>query len=305
MGKEITVGSLVGLLEENGFKTRVVPAARAVDLGREFEASAERWGLDGEIRRTYTSGFRFDPEESLPGARSLIITSTFQPRLRVNFTLAGRERAAVIPPTYLSHTDRRIAALLNGVLEPRGLRLVRAALPLKLLAARTGLVRYGRNNVSYAEDWGSFHRLAAFFSEAEPDGDDWGEPAVLDRCQDCPACQKACPTGAIQADRFVVRAERCLTFLNERTADFPDWVSPSWHNCLVGCLVCQRVCPENHQVFRSEEEGPTFSGSETQMLLSGRPPEELPAATRQKLDEAEMMDYYAQLPRNLGVLFRD
>ena len=73
----------------------------------------------------------------------------------------------------------------------------------------------------------------------------WDEPLQLDRCERCSACLRACPSGAIRADRFLLQTDRCLTSVNEDEAPFPDWVDPAWHHCAVGCLRCQQSCPEN------------------------------------------------------------
>jgi epoxyqueuosine reductase len=113
---------------------------------------------------------------------------------------------------------------------------------------------------------------------------------------------KACPTGAITADRFLLNGARCLTFHNERKGEFLPWISPSWHNCLVGCLYCQKACPVNKDVFKSVKEGPVFSEKETAFILQGQAQNENSQSARQKLESLDMAGYLPVLGRNLRAL---
>jgi epoxyqueuosine reductase len=174
------------------------------------------------------------------------------------------------------------------------------------LAARSGLGAYGRNNVCYVEGLGSFHRPVALISDLPCPEDTWQEARMMERCQTCQACIRACPTGAITAERFLLHAERCLTFRNEKpgSVPFPAWVDPAWHNCLVGCMICQRVCPENKEVLGWIEEGAEFSQEETALLLEGVPSDQLPDALTEKLAQWDLVDLLDILPRNLGAFLR-
>jgi epoxyqueuosine reductase len=166
----------------------------------------------------------------------------------------------------------------------------------------SGLAQYGKNNITYVNGMGSYHRLVAFISDLPGAQDYWQAPQVLERCENCKACMKACPTGAISADRFLLNAERCLTFHNERRAVFPQWIKPAWHNCLVGCLYCQKACPVNKDVPMSIEEGPEFSDKETALMLQGAPKSEFPQNAIDKLESLDMIGYLPVLGRNLREL---
>lgn len=126
---------------------------------------------------------------------------------------------------------------------------------------------------------------------------------MLEKCQTCTACLHRCPTSAITSERFLVRAERCLTFHNEKPSDvsFPPWISPAWHNCLVGCMHCQRVCPENRDFQQWIEDSEQFSEDETAQLLEGVPLDRLPASMVDKLEQADLDEFLDILARNLGV----
>ncbi len=178
----------------------------------------------------------------------------------------------------------------------------KANLPWKLLAVHSGLAQYGKNNITYVNGMGSYHRLVAFISDLPGAEDHWQAPRVLERCENCKACMKACPTGAITADRFLLNGERCLTFHNERRGEFPQWIKPSWHNCLVGCLYCQKACPVNKDIPQSIEEGPVFSENESAVILLGTPKNEVPRNVIQKLKNLDMIEYLPVLGRNLRAL---
>jgi epoxyqueuosine reductase len=145
--------------------------------------------------------------------------------------------------------------------------------------------------------------LAAAVTDAPPPADAyWGEPRQLDRCERCSACLRACPTGAIRPDRFLLQTDRCLTSVNEDEAPFPDWIDPSWHHCAVGCLRCQQACPENAFVDLPVAPAETFDDDETAAILAATPSEDLPAATRDKLSRCGLDYSPALIARNLRAL---
>ena len=185
---------------------------------------------------------------------------------------------------------------------PEALRLEKAILPLKTLAARAGLILYGRNNIAYVLKKGSFLRLTAFYTDLVCEEDAWAERKMLPACKTCRNCMKICPNGVIGEDRFLIRVERCLTFLNEQPAEkeFPGWVDPSAHNAIVGCMHCQRVCPYNKAFIGSFTEGGEFSEIETAYLLEGEFKGEKAKAMEEKLKLIGLD--LSIFPRNLRVL---
>jgi epoxyqueuosine reductase len=234
------------------------------------------------------------------------VVAVRQPQIRFTFTWKGKRIPVIVPPTYLhwQATDRRVEKMLAKVLEAESYRVAPALLPKKLLAVRSGLADYGRNNVTYVPGMGSFHRLAVFYSDLPCEEGDWRELHMMARCETCHACLRHCPSGAITGERFLLRAERCIVFHNEQPGHvpFPAWMEPSWHNCLVGCMLCQSVCPEDREVLTWIEDGAEFSAEETARLLAGTPLDQLPAGTVRKLEDHDLVDLLDILPRNLGAL---
>jgi len=283
-----------------GFKARAVSVRHLPELKEDLRKFLRPGLVDKKLEETYLK-FNYEVSAALPGVLSLIVLAVPQPLTRLTFLWRGRPHAADIPPTYIGRVDDAGATdTLEKLLAPAGYKLTRARLPVKTLAVRSGLARYGRNNIAYVPGYGSYHRLLAFVTDA-PLEDSWSDLEMMEDCADCSRCAQACPTHCIPADRFLIHAENCLTFHNESPAVFPDWIRPEWHNALVGCMRCQFACPVNKNRLNIAE-GPVFSELETGLLLQKPPMENLDDQTRLKLKTVEMDDYYEVLNRNLDAL---
>jgi len=297
-----TAGALLSQLEERGYKGRIVSTRHVRELHEEIERHYSLNSFDEEFYRESLGGFVFTLPCGLPQAKSLVVVAVPQPQLQVTFHRNGKSHSLIIPPTYLCCSDRQVESILANCLNPHGYHVLKAVLPLKLLAVRSGLGKYGKNNICYVPQMGSFHRLTAFYTDLPCSEDTWQRVEMLKNCHDCSACVRGCPTGAISSDRFLLRAERCITFYNERKGDFPGWMSSSWHNALVGCLYCQKVCPLNRPFLQWVEFGGDFSEKETALLLREKSLDRLPSAVATKLRHLDLVEYLDVLGRNLSVL---
>ena len=304
MAPDSIAGLVCSRLEEKGYRGRVVPIGHVAELKSEIEEGVREGKTDAGVYKRYLSQFQFDVAARAPTARSIIITAAPQPQRRATFHVNGRTYPVIIPPTYYGDTDKQIRNLLQNVLVFNDYQLYPAALPSKLLAVRSGLAKYGKNNITYVEGLGSFYRLRAFLSDMPCGRSEWLEPQAMKACNRCQACLKACPTGAIAQDRFLLHAERCLTFLNEGNEDFPGWIDPAWHNSLMGCMRCQLACPVNKPFFTWVEDGEDFDEVETELILNKVPVDRLPSETAHKLSRSYMTEYLEQLPRNFRALLR-
>lgn len=293
---------LAALLDAQGYRGKIVSVARVKALETEIMTRRRKGLLHPELYEAYLASFDFTCHRKFKDAQSLIVVSAPQPQVRVTFIRKEKSYPVIIPPTYSFGTDNDVEKLLNAYFEPQGYQLKKVRLPEKLLAVRSGLAQYGKNNITYVNGMGSFHRPVVFISNFPCAQDGWREPTVLDQCQDCHACAKACPTDAIGSDRFQLHAERCLTFHNEHPNAFPEWLSPAWHNSLVGCMLCQKACPANKEVVKWIATGPTFSIKETDHILNSVSGERLPQETTEKLKTQGIMEYDSVLARNLRAL---
>jgi epoxyqueuosine reductase len=292
------------VFKNQGFKGIIVSIQRIAELQRDILTLYQKDLFDEEFYNEELTGFEFKIPDGFPKTASLIIVAAPQPQVRISFSRDGKSCSCIIPPTYSYATDRRIENLLGLQLKPAGFQVVKTILPWKLLAVRSGLAQYGKNNITYIQGIGSFYRLAAFISDLPCSEDSWGEPQMMEHCDHCNACMNACPTGAIAPDRFLLHGDRCLTFHNERKAAFPRWIKPSWHNCLVGCLYCQKACPVNKEFLKLTEEGPVFSEEETSFLLQDTPHGKIPQNIISKLERLDLIEYLDVIGRNLKVLLQ-
>ena len=298
------VERFLNMIEERGWKGRIVPIGHLADLREAIRGRYERGLVDEALYREGLGFFSFDPPADLPGARSIAVVAVPTPQMRIVFHWQGERVPVVAPPTYVSYTPRTesVQAVLAAWLEHEGYRLAKPKLPLKTLAVRSELADYGRNNICYVPGMGSFLQFAGACSDLPCDGDPWREPKALDRCESCVACLRHCPTGAIANDRFLLRAERCLTYHNEAAGDFPSWIDRSWHHCLIGCLRCQTACPEDRAVLEWFEDRAEFSEQETTLFIQRVPLDRLPAETVAKLESLEINEDYRLLCRNLSMI---
>jgi len=289
-------------MQQQGWKWKMVSVEHVLDLQEEIEARRQNGQLDEELFAAYLNRFDFDTSADFKGARSLIVVIAPQPQVRVTFRWQGRSYPTIIPPTYYLTGDDQIQESLAGILTPAGYRLEKKRLPPKLLVVRSGLARYGKNNITYAPGMGSYHRPAVFVTDMQCLQDSWGESRLLKACEECTACLEACPTGAIASDRFLLRAERCITFHNERPPAFPQWLHPAWHNSLVGCMFCQNACPLNTKLSNWIEDGAQFCEDETSLIVEGKSAQNWPHHMLVKLEKLGMAEYVKLLGRNLKAL---
>lgn len=288
-------------IKPHGYKTKTVSITHLP----EAQEAVGRLVREGLVDRRLSENWHFylDTNKDLPDAKTIIITALPQPVTRLTFSWQGETYCADVPPTYLTRADEtRFEATLHDVLESAGYKISKAHLALKTLAVRSGLARYGKNNLAYVPGLGSFCRLIAFYSDVPCEEDNWQASGAMKTCENCTLCRESCANGSITADRFLIHAEKCLTRYNETESDLPAWIQPDWHHTLIGCLHCQAACPVNKPYLQKIAVGPTFFEEETQLILNKTSVEMLANETRQKLDSLIYEGIYLLMARNLRAL---
>ncbi|MHC4562407.1 MAG: tRNA epoxyqueuosine(34) reductase QueG [Planctomycetota bacterium] len=120
----------------------------------------------------------------------------------------------------------------------------------RALAAAAGVGWIGRNGCLIVPELGSYMVLAEIVCNL---------PLTLDQplsagCNDCDACVRACPTGALTGDGLL-DARRCRSYLTiEHGGKIAAQFWPKMDACLFGCDTCQTVCPHNRNVPAGDDQ---------------------------------------------------
>jgi len=293
---------IISLLEKNDFKGSIVSINRIKELKSHIENLYSQRLFDETFFEERLNIFDFDSSKVTANSKSIIIATKRQPIIRVEFYYRGSKHQVIVPPTYNNTTDKQASDLLTSIFERKRYTLAEVQLPEKLLLVMSGIGKYGRNNIVYVDGMGSFHRPTAFITDAKLDEIKWGNPQIHEICIKCKACINSCPTDAISEDKFLIRAEKCLTYYNERGYPFPDWINSEWHNCIIGCMKCQNVCPLNRDFLDNVENAVVFSEQETIQVLGNTSITRLSQSIIDKLKKINLFDDYNLLSRNLNVL---
>ena len=304
-GRRVLREQLAAILGAAGCRCALAPIEIVEKLSADLHDLRARGLVSAAIYDEYAPSWEFAPPPEVPRPRTLIVVARPSPPVKVRFHLDSGPLEAVIPPTYISSVGRaECLELLRSILGAQGLSVARARVANKLAAARTGLAQYGRNNLVYVRGMGTFARLDAFCTDADLDASELVLKGSM-RMSSCPPCRNChhhCPTGCIPYDGTVIDAARCLTHLNENEGEWPAWLDPQAHNALVGCMRCQEMCPADRYFLRTEVVVAEFDRHETEVVLKGLPPEQLPAPVRAKLAALDLEEYSPVLGRNLLAL---
>ena len=271
----------------------------------ELQNDIEYFVSNGSIHNDLGINFNFDWTKVYKKAKSVLIIAIPNLAVSVSFNIKGNILKTVIPPTYVHVKETgKVSNILSKNLSPGSYMDIKNVLPLKLLAVKSGLGKYGRNNICYVEGMGSHHRLVGFYLNIEPKDDSWNSLCMLERCNTCSNCIKICPTNCIPADRFLIRAERCLTYFNESERNFPSWIKKKWFNSLFGCMKCQDVCPENKMFTGKTQSDFHFDATETDKILKNKSLAGLEDKTIKKIRDLDFINNAFLFGRNLEALLK-
>ena len=107
---------------------------------------------NNEIFRGYIRDFKFTVPDDFPEAKSIIVTAVYTPLLVVNVHYNKQVYEILNPPPYVRKpiTPEDVEqAFVNHIIQEKGFKLQRTvSVHLKLLAVRSGLAKYGKNNIT-------------------------------------------------------------------------------------------------------------------------------------------------------------
>jgi epoxyqueuosine reductase len=205
--------------------------------------------------------------------------------------------------------DKLKAITLKDIIKAPGRRVedVSSKIPLKLLAARSGLGRYARNGLVFVDGMGSYNVLHAFLTDHPFPEDHWTSLQILEECNRCHACERTCPTRCISRWSYNVNIDKCLTLYNENQGEFPNFILGSMHHALMGCMQCKSPCPANEGIAELYGSMEDVSEDETRKILRGSADEALLRSLQKKLRQFRAVaskDLFPVMKRNLSVLIR-
>lgn len=289
------------------FKYKTIPVDHLSDLKNDFERVKNSGRLsDNKIYRKYISGFKFEKPEKFLTAKSIIIVAIPQKITTVNFCHNGKKIKVLTPPGYVDDGIKKkdvYEAIYRKILKRRDRKIeIVYSLPMKLMAARSGIGEYGKNNICFVKDMGSYHHLLAFYTDHSFPEDNWGRVKMLRLCKGCYICMKRCPTKCITEENFVIDVGKCITLYNELPDPMPKWIKPETHNALIGCLKCQMECPANLEFDSNIKHLEDISEDETKMILSGVQNKVLWKSAQSKLKKIGLSRDFKHLSKNLKLL---
>jgi epoxyqueuosine reductase len=121
----------------------------------------------------------------------------------------------------------------------------------KAFAEKAGLGWIGKHTVLINKDAGSWFFLGELITNLPLVTD---TPEINNRCGDCEACLKVCPTDAFAAP-YQLDATRCISYLTiELKGSIPLEFREPMGNRVFGCDDCQLICPWNKYARHSKED---------------------------------------------------
>ena len=120
----------------------------------------------------------------------------------------------------------------------------------KPLAEQAGLGWIGKNSLLINNKAGSWFFLGEIYTSIPLPVDELEQP---DRCGNCRACLKVCPTDAFP-EPYILDARKCISYQTiENKEAIPESFRPLMGNRVFGCDDCQIICPWNRGAPKTRE----------------------------------------------------
>lgn len=197
--------------------------------------------------------YRTDATHLLPGTLRIISVrmNYLPPNTKMVKQLKNGKKAYIsryaIGGDYHKFMRKRLAKLamqINERVAGYGYRAITDSAPLmeKPIAEKAGLGWIGKNTLLLNKEAGSWFFLGELLTTLPLPID---TPVMKDGCQNCQACLKICPTGAL-IDAKQIDARRCISYLTiEHKTAIPLELRSLMGNRIYGCDDCQLICPWN------------------------------------------------------------
>lgn len=215
---------------------------------------------------SYIDSLNFQSLENKTG--SLIISATFTP-VKYNKVAFHKGEFVIRTPHQYYKADFNSETVGEHIAEKVGLKKGLTAvrdIPMKLSSAMCGLTKYGRNNIAYTEEFGSYITLMAFHTDEIVMDSKLKDPERMECCESCRSCETNCPGSALRTGSYL-EVENCMTLHNEIEGEFQEPVLSMAHHAMMGCLICQESCPANSDI-NPRLDGKPLCEEETRSLFN-------------------------------------
>lgn len=229
---------------ELGFDACRVTRAESPDHAHAFE----QWladGRNGEMQWLARNAHkRVDPQQVLPGARSILCLATSYHREVATTGPVARYARYDDYHDVLAERLKALTAVIDELAGEGGRSLWyvdTGPLLERDLAQRAGLGFVGKHTNLIGRELGNWFFLSEIITTLplEPDSPE------KNRCGSCSKCLTACPTNALPAP-FTLDARRCISYLTiELKGSIPVELRPLIGNHVYGCDDCLAACPWN------------------------------------------------------------
>jgi epoxyqueuosine reductase len=240
------------------------------DLG-DYQANYQRWlekGYHGEMQWLEDQlKLKFDPQSLHPGTSRILSLRMhyFPPNTEHIQALKNPETAYIsryaLGRDYHKLIRKRLAklakqieqfALAHGYTDEADQRPFVDSAPVleRPIAEKAGIAWIGKHTLALTEQDGSWFFLGELFTNIPfPQN----QHTVTNKCGDCEACLKVCPTQAFPQP-YELDARRCISYLTiEFDGVIPEEFREPIGNRVFGCDDCQAICPWNKFAQHSEE----------------------------------------------------
>jgi epoxyqueuosine reductase len=292
---------IISEIESCGCRISIFPLQHLDQIQKDISSLEEKGLFQGKyFDNSFFKKFDFSSPCKNRELKSIILIASPRFVTDLYFYLEDGLLRTRVPATYTNcWTDRNISEILYNHIKKDELVPVDNDLPLKAIAARSGIAKYGRNSLSFIQGMGSYIMLNAYYSKIEPLDHGLYDYQMMEDCRDCRKCIDSCPNDCIDEKIPLIRIEGCFTFRNEIAKENYNHGKDLFKDTLLGCNICQESCPLNRD-YISIREGPLcFDIEETEEIIRNPELDMLPKDTKEKIIDLGIARYYDITRKNL------
>ncbi len=282
---------------ELGFSACGIAKAEAVSVATRKEY--ENWiaqGAHGDMSYMARNlEKRVNPTLLVEGCRSIVVVAqNYYPRTTITPYISryaqGKDYHRIVKDQLFKLLEQ-----INSHTPVKGRAFCDSAPILeRFWAVQAGLGTCGRNRQLIIPGYGTHFFLGELFIDIETEYD---TPLKENLCNNCNACIKSCPSGALSEKGLDAR--RCLSYLTiEHRGELPPGTNLP-DRCFYGCDRCQSACPHNRMAPPHNE--PQLDPTEELLAMNSENWENLTKETFDTLfkESAVQRCGYEQLMRNI------